>query len=133
MIILTNGAIKMENFDIEIVLKAARKDGFENIAGGADEDSIWVGDYFIAPNDFKLNRLYNNHLAIKPLDKNFMIEVHGWKQNVAQITYKVKKEQLADGHLDIFLVNFFNNFKDTYCNTLEYFSFPCDLIDWSKR
>lgn len=116
----------MKTFDIEIVLEEARKAGFENIAGGgASDDSISVGDYFYPPGHFKLSqRQFYNSIEIKPRGKNFNIEVYGWEKNKEPIVYKVTKAQVCDGKLDEFLVKFFENFDETYNDTIEFLFDP---------
>ena len=124
----------MKTFDIEMVLEAAGEAGFEDVAGGASVDLIWVGDWHLPPGYFKVStRLYNNTIEIKPRGDNFTIAVYGWEPNKAPMIYKVTKTQVCDGKLDEFLVKFFENFDETYNDTILFLLDPQKMRAADRR
>lgn len=124
----------MKSFDIEMVLEAARKAGFENVAGGTSADLIWIGDWRLPPGHFKVStRLYNNTIEIKPCGENFTIAVYGWEANKAPMIYKVTKAQACDGKLDEYLVKFFESFDETYNDTILFVHDPQKMRAADRR
>lgn len=74
-------------FNIEIALEAARKLGF-NVAGGSDENSIWLGSYYMPPGDHRFShRQYSDRIDALTSPISLNIPVCLCEPNIFQIVF----------------------------------------------
>lgn len=104
---------KMTNstkFDTNLIVKAAKNIGLENVVCYADQNSVSLSTFYMPPNEHRISsRQFTETVKISNEGQVCKIEVHGWRSNQEPFTTRLKKEKICDGQLDKFFVESLNN------------------------